>query len=485
MAPPFLGLQSSRPVRRRTARPDLNNKPRRPGRPRLSASDLRRHKLKRLKALSTAMLEEEEVKTVKTKSALEYLPVELIHQIFFYCLEVNLVLASPYFMHALSDAAIYKSLILLAFFDDDEYHPVERKHFLPASYRFIDIREKLTLQKSVLRCRWCTSRLITECLPALTRLKIVQEWFAEKERIKPYHVDDRSDRVILERKEVAVLPDLDDYEALMRHFFADRNEFDVGLNVVSANPNFPRIITWSYTVAGKEKIRKSLGTSTSILAARHVPTRLLLGAPWTQEKIHLLQLLRQGHRFIQSAFWLDISPDHLFKGMANAIEEDNDLALITLLELHYAAFRRDRFTVDDLRPHQQLFTVPFSHPIPTKIFHLAAKQSTNPSKTIATLLREGIDSVPRDDPILTSWAIRARSSGDKVATWLLKHMEGTQNYGLGGRDSPLFINGELNPRRADGQYPFTDRSFTAELGYITHGAIAFIPQNPQEVDIDD
>lgn len=458
----------------------------------LSRSELRHRQFRRSQTSSKANSLEQRAKSLnvqldngKIDSHLERLPVELVHQIFFHCLEVNLVHASPYLMRALSENAIYKSLILLAFFDDDRRHLVERRHFLPASYRVLDVYEKLRLQINILKCRWCNLRLIKECLPSLTRLKIVQEWFAETERKNPHHLSDDSDRVILDRKEVAILPDLNDFEALEKHFFASRNEFDVGNNMASANPNFPRIITWSYTVVGKHKIRKSISMSTTVLAARHIPKSLLVGAPWTQEKIDFLQLLRQGHRFIQSDFWLDLSPTHLFKGIANALEENNELALLTLLELHYAAFRRDRFTLDNLRPHKQLFADPFSHPIPTEIFHIAVRRSANPSKSVATLIRAGIDSVPPDDPVLTGWAIRARSAGDKVATWLLKHMEGTQDYGLGGRNSPLFINGELNPRRADGEYPFIDRSFTAELGYITHGAIAFIPQAPEEVSIGD
>ena len=412
----------------------------------------------------------------KIPPRLESLPAELIVQIFNCCLEVNLVHAHPNLSQALSQEATYKTLILFAFFDDDEEHPVEKKHFLPAPYRRLEVDEKVRLQRDILKCRWCTLQRVNTCLPTLTRLRIAQEWYAERENEKPHLLGDDQDHILTDRQNVAELPDLDALDALKTHFFADLNEFDVGENKASGNPSFPRIIRWSFTLAGSGKIRKSLGTSASVLGARHIPDKLLRGGPWTDEKIQYLQLLRQGHRFIQSGFVLDVSIDGIFKGMANAIRENNQVALVTLLELHYAAFRRDRFTIVNLRPAKQLFAVPFSFSLPPKLFHIAVKESPDPSGMLATLLREGIDSIPDDDPVLTSWALRASDHEDNVAAWLLKHMERTEYYGLGGRDSPLFINGELNPRRADGEYPFADRSFTAELGYITHGAVAFIPQ---------
>ena len=417
----------------------------------------------------------------KIPPRLEALPAELLLQIFCFCLEVNLVHAHPHFLDALSREAIYRTLILFAFFDDDEDHPVETKHFLPAQYRRLNVEEKIRLQQAILKRKWCTLQRISACLQALTRLRIVQEWYAERENASPHLRGNDLDNIITDRQDVADLPDLDALNPLRRHFFAELNEFDLRDNKPSANPSFPRVIRWSFTLAGNGKIRKSLGTSASVLCVRHIPGKLLRGGLWSTEKIRFLQLLRQGHRFIQSDFLLDVSPSAMFTGIANALRENNQIALVTLLELHYAAFRRDRFTIDNLKPAKQLLTAPFSFPLPAKLFHIAARESPDPSRSIATLLREGIDSVPVDDPVLTSWALRASDDGDSIATWLLKHMEGTQDYGLGGRDSPLFINGELNPRRADGDYPFPDRSFTAELGYITHGAIAFIPQPLDEI----
>ena len=58
-------------------------------------------------------------------SPLEALPVELIQQIFFHALEVNMPRASSHIASVLSDPSIYSALILFAYFDSDDESPVE------------------------------------------------------------------------------------------------------------------------------------------------------------------------------------------------------------------------------------------------------------------------------------------------------------------------------------------------------------------------
>ena len=55
-------------------------------------------------------------------SNLESLPVELIEKIFLYSLNTNLPRASPHLAAALSSEQIYRLLILLAFFNNDEVY---------------------------------------------------------------------------------------------------------------------------------------------------------------------------------------------------------------------------------------------------------------------------------------------------------------------------------------------------------------------------
>ena len=54
-------------------------------------------------------------------SELERLPVELIQQIFLHSLELNLPRASTSLARSLSKESIYSSLLLLAFFDDENW----------------------------------------------------------------------------------------------------------------------------------------------------------------------------------------------------------------------------------------------------------------------------------------------------------------------------------------------------------------------------
>jgi hypothetical protein len=398
-----------------------------------------------------------------TPSHLERLPVELIQHIFFLALEPNMAHASTSLLKALSQDTIYKALILFAFFDDDGKHPVETRHFLPAKYRLLDVQEKLRLQKSILKCSWCNLRRLQGCLPILARLKIVQMW----------HIENEQDQLFTQDKSIiitsqATLPNLEDTEDLERHFLV-KTTFE---NNSESMHYLPRIVTWSYVKAAGPK--KAMVRSYSILAVRHIPDRLLSGEPWTADKLRLLQLLRQGHRFIRTDFILSLSFAAMFQGMASAIKEHNIPALMTLLELH-----------NTVSYHRY----PHLHPIPLELFHLASKELDRSSELIQILLREGIQSIPKNDVILTSWAVRNGAAGDKVAQWLLKHMEGTRSQDFllfangrfnPGQNSSLLTNGRLNPSCSGDIFPFPQHSFTEELNYLTFGSVSRGPLEVQE-----
>jgi len=162
--------------------------------------------------------------------------------------------------------------------------------------------------------------------------------------------------------------------------------------------------------------------------------------------------------------------------MESAIAEHNTEALRVLLELHYAAFQDQDSSTSVTAAGRVRYTVSFSHPLPANLFHQATQQGGKSAEIISLLLREGIDSVPRDDAVITKWAVREADSGDRIAVWLLKHMEGTQDYGLGRNGSSLFVNGNMTWRRTAGEYPFPETSFTDEIGYLKEGAIDFRPQ---------
>ena len=412
-------------------------------------------------------------------SELERLPVELIQQIFLYSRELNLLRASTTLARTLSKESIYSSLMLLAFFDDDGKQPVDRKLFAPAQYQELDLAEKINLQTSILNSRWCTLHRLRQNLPALSRLATIQAWHEERDRelqtdtLTPQTPPITPSPAL---QAIATLPAIEDLEATEQHFLA-RSEARLGDSDGEKNDSntfLPRVRTWTSSKGKDGQTYKTIDGARGIVNTRHIPSRLLRDSPWTSEKLGFLKFIRQGWRFLQKDFVLKISSAAMFEGMASAIAESNIVALKVLLELHFAAFQDENSHTSVTASGRTRYTVSFSHPIPLELFHLASRQQRS-EELMVLLLREGIDSI-RDDAILTKWALKSRSenSSSTVAEWLLKHMEGTEDYGLNG--SSLFVNGNMTWRRAAGDYPFPEISFTDELGYLKDGATDFRPQ---------
>ena len=109
-------------------------------------------------------------------SPLLRLPEELLHQIFFWSLEINLPLSSPMLANKLSSEPIYRSLILLAFYDadlendlkseaeSDSVEKVDEAIFRPAEYRYLSSEEREALQIDISECRWYTRDRLDNCL---------------------------------------------------------------------------------------------------------------------------------------------------------------------------------------------------------------------------------------------------------------------------------------------------------------------------------
>ncbi len=413
-------------------------------------------------------------------SQLETLPLELIQSMFLHSLEINLARTSPILAKSLSKESIYTALVLFAFFDDDGEHPVETKSFALARYRQLDLAEKLRLQTSILDCRWCTLERLKRIMPALSRLAMVQAWHEEKERESRDDAHESETTLITPSpalRKVAQLPTSSDVEAIEQHFLArcsERLAEDEGHSPYSAT-YLPRIRTWT----SKDKdgqTYKTVDGARGVFNARYIPDRLLRGKPWTLEMVEYLKIVRQGWRFLQKDFVLKISSTAIFEGMASAIAEHNLDALKVLLELHFAAFRDQNSHTSVSAAGRVRYAVSYSHAIPLELFHLATRQQEKSANIVSLLLREGIDSIPKDDAIMTRWAVRGAASEEEVAVWLLTHLEATQDYGLGTNGSSLFVNGNMTWRRTAGSYPFPELSFTNEIGYLIDGAVDFRPQ---------
>jgi hypothetical protein len=412
-------------------------------------------------------------------SELERLPVELIQQIFLHSLELNMPRASMFLARSLSNESIYSLLILFAFFDDDGRHPVDKELFAPAQYRELGLAEKLHLQTSILNSRWCTLHRLRRNMPALSRLAILQAWHEEHDRERQLGGPEPKlwPTPLPALQAVASLPALGDAGSVERHFLArsSRSADDSRTETSEGSTYLPRLRTWtSFNNGDFGYTYKTVAGARGVLNVRYIPAWILRGSPWTAEKLDFLKFLRQGWRFLQKDFVLKISAVALFDGMASAIAECNTEALTVLLELHFAAFQDETSHTSRTTSGRVVrYALSFSHPIPLELFHLATRQRIS-TQLIGLLLREGIDSI-RDDAVLTKWALTARRGGNnKRAEWLLKHMEGTEDYGLNG--PPLFANGSIPWWPAAGGGPFPGISFTDELGYMKDGAVDFRPQ---------
>lgn len=470
--------------RKRCGKTTLDHSRPRSGRPLRRASQLKANK----KDLILDKLRNHHAATQRKMSAendklstLEKLPIELIQQIFFHALEVNLPRASIYLRQVLSTEAIYNALIMFAYFDDDGVHPVETKHFLPAEYRCLSCEEKIELQESILSCRWCTFERVSSCLCALSRLGMVQAWYAESDEIKQIaERTDVSDPIVSNEliRDIAPLPNLDDQQGLEQHFLASTTTDALGSSApdhLQSHRFLPRIITWSLSLDEHTQPHKGIHRSLSILAARHIPDRLLRNATQSGDDLAFIQLLRQGYTFIQNDHVMSISAAAMFDGMRSAIRAGSTLVLKILLEMHNAFFKSGAWTFQTMMFSQ--LTPPSNHPLPVDLFHIAVGQGESATELVKLLLRAGIDSLPQDDEITTAWAVHEAKSGNELASWLLKHMEGTRNYGL-PRRGHLFVDGCLSWRvRAREEFPFEEVSFATELGYIA-GATTIVPAGP-------
>ncbi|KIV83070.1 hypothetical protein PV11_05130 [Exophiala sideris] len=520
--------------KRRVAKPIHSNKPdasastRPPGRPMKPASGLKASQKLRTqqgKLLHSQATAKMAASARNRLSTLESLPVEIIQNIFFHAFEVNMPRSSPYLAQALSNRSIYNALILLAYFDDDNEGPVNPTDFLPAEYRSIHLEDKIRLQQGILGCRWFTLELLKSRMPALSRLQMVQAWHREykKEQIllADKSVDSSNPRIPARFTAIAALPSLDDHASMESHFLANleppfyhdlsgpervppqrpRPPYYRLVGPIGDANTLPRIMEWRI-ISEAGQLTKQSDVGISILAARVIPDRVLRVSDWTDERLEFVQLLRQGMRFLTADHVLVISAAALFDGMATAIEEGNEKALLVLLELHNAAMPlRSEDSVeffDSARPGTRGWVRPFAHPLPLRLFHLACERdrqkhqetetSTRPAgwpsltaRLLSLLIREGLSSIPNDDPVLTRWATHTATDSSSLAEdvllarWLIRDMAGSSAYANDG-DPRLFVDGVWSrPWRGDAAdrthaYPFAEHTFTDEIGYLYEGS---------------
>jgi len=190
-----------------------------------------------------------------------------------------------------------------------------------------------------------------------------------------------------------------------------------------------------------------------------IPNRILSGNPWTDEKVAYLEYLRGFILKSTATPGVPFSRDRLQDGIHHAILEQSPVALRNLLELDEYFNRRH-----DVELHQKGF-----YELPAEHFITAVRQSESPTM-LQLLIRGNAESIPYDDPELTSWAVRARDRGEEFGVWLLEFMvDVPRRLQPPFNTSPyrdLFLHGSLNDRWSglDGRYV---RVFGQEPKYWT------------------
>lgn len=350
----------------------------------------------------------------KEQSWLERLPIELLECIFLHSLEINMMHALPLLGKTLSKESIYRVLILFAFFDDDRQHPVEQKHFDPASYRVLSDEERSRLQMAVLQSRWCTMARIQQCLPTLMRLVTVQLWHEEHEGGEwGLEAPPAQDGSGPHQPARSLLPPPGDPPA------------------IHGDSNATTSVSWPFETDSDFRI-KHHGIDHRSLNMYKFPPRLLNPASWhpnpntTHHTSHPFDFL--------TLLWNSSSPSSnpnktappladeptLLLGLATAIRDHHHPALQLLLQIHDQC-------ASSTRRHGLDGKSSACPDIPVALIHLATRQGRESESILKVLLRRGEAGgrlmIPKDDDVLTKWAIGRQERGSRFARWLLGVME--------------------------------------------------------------
>jgi hypothetical protein len=313
---------------------------------------------------------------IEVLSELKDLDENLVRKIFFLSLEPNLARTSKSLNRTLSKESIYKTLILYAFFQNDEQTPVNDSHFAPDSYRYLTANERLRLQKGILDCQWCTYERIRRYIPNLMRLELEKQWNLHHQTWP----DDES------------LPRQNDIEGL-RAFFQGKHEHMQANQIcttirppsTSSNPRPRNVVQFDY-----------------------IPHRALNPRSWDNGAADYLLFVRQHLRSLSNA---KFSPVELIKGIRKAIYEHNRQALYLLILIHYHRARARPPSVLDV-------------PLPADLFNLAYQQSADYDWILELLVAGNFRTLPAGFGIGLQRSNPAEELGSEIRIWIRRQIIG-------------------------------------------------------------
>ncbi|KAL4945127.1 hypothetical protein BDV06DRAFT_55945 [Aspergillus oleicola] len=425
-------------------------------------------------------------------STLECLPVELIEKIFLYSLNVNLPRCSRFIAAAVSGERIYRALLLLALWDNDQEGDgvsiradapipevdengkpepaakvaqakrmyevrmaadVEISRLLgPLEYISLDEEERRSLQVSILNCRWCTVDRLPHHLPDLMRLNIWQAWFAQTINV-PSDQQRKLRRFLAQDESSCEFTELVDDESGWKLSV----EPLVSLHLHDASPLAWERTTYSYAMFG----------------LLHIPDKFLRGADEGFSGAHTrsLEYLRVAGGLNDTNFTklgkpLNYSREALQQGIHTALIEHNAEALTTLLKLDEYLFRYEN--------KREL--IPFM--LSPDHFRTAVRVARDDPGLFQLLLRTSAESIPPDDSEITHWAI---GLNDAFGPWLLDFMmqlpERARSVAENPTSAPMFYFGGLNV-----QLPIAQRYLRDVLGLEELGQ--WVQETPYDISKD-
>lgn len=347
----------------------------------------------------------------KQLSQLERLPVELIEKIFLYSLNVNLPRSSPSLAATVSSERIYRALILLAFWDDDEATastPGITKILRPLDYVPIGETARKALQSTLLRCKWCTLDRVLSYIPDLTHLTIQRHWFGAG-----IHMDPEEEHRLANYLS----------QTGRRKDTSSPAPSSEGLIFTGTNPTTKHPYTLTLHPPTSLHI---LSPSAPHDRTHRIPSMLILPDALLRgdstagfskpNHLHHLETLRQASGFNRTDLVhtpITFSRSALQEGIHTAIIEANTTALTILLKIDEYAYRAAHASPADASICSPPYTLPPEH------FRTAVRVARNDPTLFQTLLRTSAESMPSDDAEITQWAMELR---DAFGAWLLDFM---------------------------------------------------------------
>lgn len=374
-------------------------------------------------------------------SKLESLPFELIETIFLFACNVNFARASPVLAGAISTERIYRALILLSFWDNDDASLAGANAVAASSTAISQIlrrlefaqplsaEERTALQSDILQCKWCTLSRITRHLPDLMRLVVHMRWLDAGVSME-------------EDQKASLLRFLAGEEGNSRTFEGTR----VDGARVTLSIDSPFSITTRSADTGQQDGPATETKTHRVLSVKVFPEKILRldKSGFSEDAITLLELFRiaSGFDTVEPSaekikdIWL--SPNVLQQGIHFALVERSARALTVLLKI-------DEYVTRSAAQRNLLAAEPYA--LPAEHFRIAVRAAPRDPSMFQLLLRTSAESIPADDAEITQWAMECKG---EFGDWLLDLMVMLPELVEGARADPtrgpMFYMGRANER---------------------------------------